>query len=79
MSRGATLATNSSPPATDRASGVLSTAAAGLTLTAYVVIVGLVAAFVLAKIRRLIDDPVLDTTLSFAAPWWKRSARTAST
>jgi monovalent cation/hydrogen antiporter len=33
------------------------------------VLVGLVAAFVLARIRRHIDDPVLDTTLSFAAPY----------
>ena len=33
------------------------------------VLVGLVAAFVLAKIRRLINDPVLDTSLSFAAPY----------
>ncbi|WP_375493048.1 Na+/H+ antiporter [uncultured Jatrophihabitans sp.] len=33
------------------------------------VLVGLVAAFVLAQIRRLIDDAVLDTTLSFAAPY----------
>ncbi len=33
------------------------------------VLIGLVAAFVLAKIRRLITDPVLDTTLSFAAPY----------
>jgi CPA1 family monovalent cation:H+ antiporter len=32
-------------------------------------IVGLVAATVLALIRRYIDDPVLDTTLSFAAPY----------
>ncbi len=32
-------------------------------------LVGLAAAFVLAKIRRFIDDPVLDTTLSFAAPY----------
>ncbi|MDT4908365.1 MAG: monovalent cation/hydrogen antiporter [Pseudonocardiales bacterium] len=32
-------------------------------------IVGLVAAFVLARIRRYINDPVLDTTLSFAAPY----------
>ena len=27
------------------------------------------AAFVLAKIRKRISDPVLDTTLSFAAPY----------
>jgi len=33
------------------------------------VLVGLVAATVLAFIRRFIDDPVLDTTLSFAAPY----------
>jgi Na+/H+ antiporter len=33
------------------------------------VLVGLLAAFVLATIRRHIDDPVLDTTLSFAAPY----------
>jgi monovalent cation/hydrogen antiporter len=33
------------------------------------VLVGLVAAFVLAQIRKHIDDPVLDTTLSFAAPY----------
>jgi Na+/H+ antiporter len=33
------------------------------------VLIGLVAAVVLAKIRRLITDPVLDTTLSFAAPY----------
>ncbi len=32
-------------------------------------LVGLAAAFVLARIRRFIDDPVLDTTLSFAAPY----------
>ncbi len=32
-------------------------------------IVGLVVAFVLAKIRKRIVDPVLDTTLSFAAPY----------
>jgi CPA1 family monovalent cation:H+ antiporter len=32
-------------------------------------LVGLVAAFVLALIRKHIDDPVLDTTLSFAAPY----------
>jgi Na+/H+ antiporter len=32
-------------------------------------VVGLLAAFVLAKIRKQIDDPVLDTTLSFAAPY----------
>ena len=32
-------------------------------------LVGLVAATVLAFIRRFIDDPVLDTTLSFAAPY----------
>ena len=32
-------------------------------------LVGLAAAYVLARIRRLIDDPVLDTTLSFAAPY----------
>ena len=31
--------------------------------------VGLVAAFVLAPVRRHITDPVLDTTLSFAAPF----------
>ena len=31
--------------------------------------VGLAVAFVLAKIRKFIEDPVLDTTLSFAAPW----------
>jgi len=31
--------------------------------------VGLVAAFVLAMIRKHINDPVLDTTLSFAAPY----------
>jgi monovalent cation/hydrogen antiporter len=31
--------------------------------------VGLVAAFVLAKIRKVIEEPVLDTTLSFAAPY----------
>ncbi len=33
------------------------------------VLVGLVAAFVLGLIRRRIDDSVLDTTLSFAAPY----------
>jgi monovalent cation/hydrogen antiporter len=33
------------------------------------VAVGLVAGLVLAKIRRHIKDPVLDTTLSFVAPW----------
>ncbi len=32
-------------------------------------LVGLVAAFVLGLVRRWIDDPVLDTTLSFAAPY----------
>jgi monovalent cation/hydrogen antiporter len=32
-------------------------------------LVGLVAAIVLAKVRKLIDDAVLDTTLSFAAPY----------
>jgi Na+/H+ antiporter len=32
-------------------------------------LVGLAAAFVLALVRRRIDDPVLDTTLSFAAPY----------
>jgi CPA1 family monovalent cation:H+ antiporter len=32
-------------------------------------LVGLVAATVLAFVRRYIDDPVLDTTLSFAAPY----------
>jgi CPA1 family monovalent cation:H+ antiporter len=32
-------------------------------------LVGLVAAFVLALVRRMITDPVLDTTLSFAAPY----------
>jgi CPA1 family monovalent cation:H+ antiporter len=32
-------------------------------------VIGLVVAFVLAKIRRRITDPVLDTTLSFAAPY----------
>ncbi len=32
-------------------------------------LVGLAAAFVLAMVRRRIDDPVLDTTLSFAAPY----------
>jgi monovalent cation/hydrogen antiporter len=32
-------------------------------------IVGLAAAFVLGMVRRYIDDPVLDTTLSFAAPY----------
>jgi len=31
--------------------------------------VGLVAAYVLAQIRKLIVEPVLDTTLSFVAPW----------
>jgi CPA1 family monovalent cation:H+ antiporter len=33
------------------------------------ILVGLVAAFVLAMVRRVINDPVLDTTLSFAAPY----------
>ncbi len=33
------------------------------------VVVGLVTAEVLSRIRRLITDPVLDTTLSFAAPY----------
>ncbi|MEP7020998.1 MAG: Na+/H+ antiporter [Pseudonocardiales bacterium] len=33
------------------------------------VLVGLVAAFFLAAIRKRIEDPVLDTTLSFAAPY----------
>ena len=33
------------------------------------ILVGLLAAFVLARVRRLIDDVVLDTTLSFAAPY----------
>ncbi|MFC0625408.1 Na+/H+ antiporter [Kribbella deserti] len=33
------------------------------------VLIGLVIAFVLAKIRRMITDPVLDTTLSLAAPF----------
>jgi len=33
------------------------------------VLVGLIAAFVLASIRKHINDPVLDTTLSFAAPY----------
>ncbi len=33
------------------------------------VLVGLAAAFVLALVRKRIDDPVLDTTLSFAAPY----------
>ncbi len=33
------------------------------------VLIGLVAAFVLAKVRKQITDPVLDTTLSFAAPY----------
>jgi CPA1 family monovalent cation:H+ antiporter len=32
-------------------------------------LIGLVAALVLAMVRRHIDDPVLDTTLSFAAPY----------
>ncbi|MFN2559777.1 MAG: Na+/H+ antiporter [Jatrophihabitans sp.] len=32
-------------------------------------LVGLAAAFVLAMVRRWINDPVLDTTLSFAAPY----------
>ena len=32
-------------------------------------IVGVAAAVVLAKVRKHITDPVLDTTLSFAAPW----------
>ncbi|MEO6886572.1 MAG: Na+/H+ antiporter [Jatrophihabitantaceae bacterium] len=32
-------------------------------------LIGLLAAFVLAQIRRFITDPVLDTTLSFAAPY----------
>jgi CPA1 family monovalent cation:H+ antiporter len=31
--------------------------------------IGLVAAFVLTQIRKVIEEPVLDTTLSFAAPW----------
>jgi CPA1 family monovalent cation:H+ antiporter len=31
--------------------------------------VGIVVAIVLARLRRHITDPVLDTTLSFAAPW----------
>jgi Na+/H+ antiporter len=33
------------------------------------VLVGLVAAWVLSMVRRYINDPVLDTTLSFAAPY----------
>jgi CPA1 family monovalent cation:H+ antiporter len=33
------------------------------------IVVGLLAAFVLALIRKRISDPVLDTTLSFAAPY----------
>ncbi|MGE0028450.1 MAG: Na+/H+ antiporter [Thermoleophilia bacterium] len=33
------------------------------------VLVGLAATWVLARIRRRIDDPVLDTTLSFTAPY----------
>ncbi|MGN6605688.1 MAG: Na+/H+ antiporter [Jatrophihabitans sp.] len=33
------------------------------------VAIGLAAALVLAAVRRHITDPVLDTTLSFAAPW----------
>ncbi len=33
------------------------------------VVIGLVVALVLAKIRSFITDPVLDTTLSFVAPW----------
>ena len=33
------------------------------------VLVGLAAAFVLAQIRKRINDPVLDTSLSFAAPY----------
>jgi CPA1 family monovalent cation:H+ antiporter len=32
-------------------------------------VIGLVAAFVLAQVRKQITDPVLDTTLSFAAPY----------
>jgi Na+/H+ antiporter len=32
-------------------------------------LVGVAAAFVLGMVRRYIDDPVLDTTLSFAAPY----------
>jgi CPA1 family monovalent cation:H+ antiporter len=32
-------------------------------------LIGLLAAFVLAQVRRYITDPVLDTTLSFAAPY----------
>ena len=32
-------------------------------------LLGLVAAFVLGFVRRYINDPVLDTTLSFAAPY----------
>jgi len=32
-------------------------------------LIGLVAAFVLAQIRKRIEDPVLDTVLSFAAPY----------
>jgi Na+/H+ antiporter len=31
--------------------------------------IGLIAALVLAQIRKFIEEPVLDTTLSFAAPW----------
>jgi CPA1 family monovalent cation:H+ antiporter len=33
------------------------------------ILVGLVAATVLAFVRRMVDDPVLDTTLSFTAPY----------
>jgi CPA1 family monovalent cation:H+ antiporter len=33
------------------------------------VVVGVVVAYLLARLRRHITDPVLDTTLSFAAPW----------
>jgi Na+/H+ antiporter len=33
------------------------------------ILIGLAVAFVLALIRKRIDDPVLDTTLSFAAPY----------
>jgi CPA1 family monovalent cation:H+ antiporter len=33
------------------------------------VLIGLIAAAVLAMVRKRIDDPVLDTTLSFAAPY----------
>lgn len=32
-------------------------------------LVGLAATWLLARIRRRIDDPVLDTTLSFTAPY----------